>query len=87
MTDCPPDLELWTVDEVAECLDVTRELSTKLWQIKEQAVNRTPLGDDINETLDIRLDSDNDDKIVKCWSLLTEPERLQIIKAWEQYGC
>jgi hypothetical protein len=87
-----PSLQYWTADEVAECLDVSSELSGKLWQILENSINKTPMGGDGSldnegretvETPDGRLD-DNDDKASHWWSSLSDSEQQEINKAFEK---
>jgi hypothetical protein len=83
-------LKYWTADECAECLDISSQLSGKLWQILDQCLDKTPQGGDGSldsegketvETPDGRLD-DNDDKAKHWWSLLTESEQEEINKAY-----
>lgn len=82
----PEQLEYWTADEVAECLPVSRELSSKLWSILSAAKNPTPLGGDgSNGTVETpcgRLNPDNDDKAPHWWGKLTTPEQREVADAY-----
>ncbi len=80
-------LTYWTVDEVAECLPLSKSLGVKLWWFLDQSENRTPLGDDVYETPDVRLDESSGDKLGHHWSKLSEAEQMEINKAYEaEYG-
>jgi hypothetical protein len=91
----PAGMELWTSDEVAECLPYQRhlppreasELYSLLWAFLSEAQNPTPLGGDGTggtvEYPDARRRSGNDDKAAHWWPRLTEPQRLALVKAWE----
>lgn len=87
---CPDGLDLWTADEVAECLGVSDRLRGRLWNMLAEAKNPTPLGGDGSngtvETPDARRDPDNDDKIGNLWPKLTESERDEIAAAWKKEG-
>jgi len=76
---CPEELELWTLDEVAECLSVPAVLYKKLWAMLADCKDKTPLGNDANETPDVRLDSTNDDKLLNAWSAFTDDEKRVLI--------
>jgi hypothetical protein len=87
-----PSLQHWTADEVAECLDISRQLSGKLWKILDDSINRTPKGGDGSldsegnetvETPDGRL-GDNDDKANHWWSSLSDSEQQEINEAYEK---
>jgi hypothetical protein len=88
----PIELEYWTCDEVAECLDgVGMELYDKLWTILLQAKNPTPIGGDgSNGTVEDpsgRLDLDNDDKAGNWWDKLSTEEQAEIVTAYQnEYG-
>lgn len=83
MIKMPAKLELWTADEVAECLDgVPMGLYRKLWTIVSEAKNPTPLGGDGSngtvETPDGRLSPDNDDK--NWWGKLSEEHQKILVE-------
>ena len=83
----PSELELWTADEVAECLVPLQEtnLYVKLWRVIKDATNPTPLGGDgTNGTVEYpcgRQSRDNDDKALHWWSKLDDQDREIIINA------
>ena len=82
--ECPMELEMWTADEVAECIPgVSTALYRKLWRFLEDADNPTPLGGDgSNGTVeypDGRYSRDNDDKAPHWWGRLTEEEQATIV--------
>ena len=91
-----PRIELWTADEVAECLSyqkfLTKEKSDalyrKLWGIVNSADTPTPVGGDGTgntvETPEERLTTHNDDKIKNFWCNLDAEERGAINKATER---
>ena len=91
-----PRIELWTADEVAECLPyqkfLTKEKSDdlyrKLWDIVNSASKPTPIGGDGTgntvETPEERLTSHNDDKVKNFWSKLNAKEKEAINKATEK---
>lgn len=83
---CPDALIYWTVDEVAECLPVSRLLGQKLWSLLEDAENPTPMGGDgSNGTVEDpsgRLDESNDDKLPNVWNKLTSEEQDEIVAAY-----
>ncbi len=86
-------LTYWTLDEVAECLSISRNLSSKLWGFLNDCKNKTPQGGDpsINpdhvETPDGRLDSSNDDKLAHWWKNLSNEEKNEINEAYRKdYG-
>jgi len=86
----PSVLELWTADEVAECLEYEKHLTKdeadglckKLWLFLSEAKNPTPLGGDgSNGTVETpydRLGLSNDDKAGHWWSRLTKKEQAAI---------
>lgn len=86
----PSELEFWTADEVAECLDYQKHLTQdegsalyrKLWKILGEAANPTPLGGDgSNGTVETpyeRLSLSNDDKAGHWWDRLKEKEQAAI---------
>lgn len=82
----PPELELWTADEIAECLVPLQETSlyVKLWQFIKESSNPTPLGGDgSNGTVEYpcgRLNPHND-KALHWWSKLDDNDRQIIIDA------
>jgi len=81
----PQELESWTADEVAECLDgVPSSLYRRLWEILSEATNKTPLGGDGSngtvETPDGRLGVDNDDKAPHWWNKLTADEQKILVE-------
>ncbi len=81
-------LELWTADEVAECLPgIGNDLYDKLWGILGDAKSPTPLGGDgTNGTVEYpcgRQNPENDDKAPHWWNKLTEQEQAIINKAIE----
>tara|TARA_R100000808_G_scaffold24757_1_gene58065 strand:+ start:1243 stop:1557 length:315 start_codon:yes stop_codon:yes gene_type:complete len=98
----PSGLELWTADEVAECLSYHDfhvdgdqggwALYSKLWGFLDDAKNPTPMGGDGSdgtvETPCGRLSRSNDDKALHWWSALNDDDKEAIIKAHakEQIG-
>ena len=74
----PPMVELWTADEIAECLEISRELRIKLWGLKAECESPTPLGGEEFETPDCTLSRSNDDKPMHWWGKLSKRERLEI---------
>ena len=92
----PKSLELWTADEVAECLSYEKflgktegsELYRKLWSFLNEAENPTPLGGDgTNGTVETpcgRLSLENDDKAGHWWNRLTEKEQSAISSAIDE---
>ena len=89
MTTMPTGLDLWTADEVAECLSgLGSDLVRKLWRFVEAAENPTPLGGDgSNGTVEEpsgRLSLENDDKAGHWWGLLTENERETIAESFQK---
>lgn len=90
----PTELEYWTADEVAECLNYQRHLpedygdwitlDRKLWGFVTSASNPTPIGGDgSNGTVEYpcgRMSLDNDDKARHWWDKL-EPVEQQAIAA------
>ena len=89
----PTGLDLWTADEVAECLGYHKYLDKaeadalygKLWGFLAEAENPTPLGGDgSNGTVeypDGRYDTANDDKAGHWWHRLSEREQNAIARA------
>jgi len=82
----PSQIEHWTADEVAECVDYKdASIYRKLWRFVAEAENPTPLGGDGSngtvETPDGRLDPENDDKCPHWWNKLTEEEQRKIADA------
>lgn len=80
-----PALSEWTLDEVAEALDgVSMATSGKLWGLREDSDNNTPMGGDGSEgtveTPDGRL-GDFDDKLARNWHKLTAEEQNEINEA------
>ena len=90
MTKMNPALEFWTLDEVAECLSISDDLSVRLWEILDACSNKTPMGGDGTngtvETPDGRLDSTNDDKAPHWWNQLTPAQQTEINEAYAKYG-
>ena len=96
-TPMPDALEYTTADEAAECLNYHKHLPrgaadalyVKLWGFLSEAKNPTPLGGDgTNGTVehpDGRRCLDNDDKARHWWAKLTEPERVALAAAVEDY--
>ena len=90
----PDGLELWTADEVAECLPYGDYLPTeqyddlyvRLWALLEDAESPTPLGGDGSngtvETPGERLSLDNDDKAPHWWGRLTPTQQVAIRDAY-----
>jgi hypothetical protein len=74
----PDGLEYWTLDEVAECLSVGKNLYRKLWGLLDECENITP------EYPDARLGTTEDDKIKQWWNKLTQDEQKEICDAWEK---
>ena len=86
----PHQIELWTADEVSECLDgLGDRLCSKLWGFLESSENPTPSGGDGSdgtvETPDGRLDSENDDKATNWWDKLEVEEQETIVRAVGRY--
>ena len=93
MIEMPSSLDLWTADEVAECLSYEKflgeeegsQLYKKLWGFLEDAQNPTPLGGDgTNGTVEYpcgRQSLANDDKAGHWWGRLTEKEQKAIVSA------
>lgn len=84
----PEGLEYWTLDEVAECLNVGMDLYRKLWKLLDDCENVTPIGGDgSNDTVeypDARYGTTEDDKARQWWNKLTQEEQKEICDAWEQ---
>ena len=85
----PKELETWTADEVAECLDVGDDIYNGLWNIVSEAENPTPLGGDGSngtvETPDGRLSADNDDKTPHWWGKFDKEDQERIVRASNTY--
>jgi len=88
--ECPEELKLWTADECAECLPISRDLGRILYGFLDEASNPTPLGGDGSngtvETPDGRLSEANDDKIVNLWGKLNKEQQLDLIEAAKKDG-
>lgn len=76
----PPELTYWAADDIAECLPVSKALCIKLWGLKNDSSNPTPVGSEAAETPDCLLDLKCDDKPSHWWHKLTPQERLEV---WE----
>lgn len=87
---CPSGLELWTLDEAAECLRIPEEVYAELWRLLGECRNKTPLGGDGSggtvEDPSERLDSANDDKLGTCWEKLSGAAQEHLRKAAETEG-
>ena len=87
---CPEELKLWTGDECAECLPISRDLSSILWGLVNDASNPTPMGGDGSngtvETSDGRLSEKNDDKMANLWVKLNRNQQLDLIDAAKKEG-
>jgi hypothetical protein len=93
MRNLPTGLDLWTADEVAECISYEKyltkqessDLYRKLWGFLAEAEDPTPLGGDgSNGTVELpcgRLDVRNDDKAGHWWHKLSEREQNAIAQA------
>lgn len=91
----PEGLELWTADEICECVGYRAYLSKtdadaldrKLWGFVNEATNPTPLGGDGSdgtvEDPDARRNPSNDDKPRHWWPRLTVAEQTAIQEAWK----
>ena len=91
----PEVIELWTADEVAECLSYqaflepaqSRSLDSKLWGFVSDSFP-TPLGGDgTNGTVEYpeeRLSSKNTDKVPHWWGRLEEYEQKALQQAVEK---
>lgn len=89
----PDWADMWTLDEVAECLDVSGELSGKLWSMLEKIPegDRTPMGGDGTggtvEYPDARWNPEDSDKLHHHWDSLSESEQKEIVDAYDrEYG-
>lgn len=91
-----PDLfELYTADEVSECIEYQKHLPTErasalsraLWQFLADAKNPTPLGGDGSngtvETPGERLSLENDDKAAHWWDKLDRDWQEALVKSAE----
>jgi hypothetical protein len=88
----PEALRYWTADEVAECLplrDPDRTLYAKLWLIRVDAENPTPMGGDPGErpgtveTPDGRI-GDFDDQGLGWWDKLLATEQAEVARAYAE---
>lgn len=86
----PRALALWTVDQVAECINVPTALSGKLWQFKERSTVQTPLGGDgSNGTVETPAEQlgVGNDKLQHWWHELTDAEKWAILVPYrKEYG-
>lgn len=85
----PEGLELWTLDEVAECLPFDDDLLYgKLWRLLDECETVTPIGGDgTNGTVeypDARYGTTEDDKAKQWWGKLTSDEQSTIVAAWNK---
>lgn len=92
----PEVIELWTADEVAECLpyqaflepEQSKSLDSKLWGFVNESEDPTPLGGDGTngtvETPEERLSSRNTDKVPHWWGRLEEYEQKALQQAVEK---
>ena len=72
----PVELTHWTADEIAECLSVGRDLYVRLYEIKSEANNPTPVWTQYPE---YRIGSEFDDKTPHFWTKLTTEEQSIIV--------
>ena len=89
----PPQMQYYTVDEVAETVDYwahlpkdrAEALYSAVWNYLAKSKNPTPLGGDgSNGTVELpeqRLDPENDDKAHHWWSSLDKDWQMAIVKA------
>ena len=89
----PKMFEYYTADEVSECIEYQKHLSTErssalsraLWQFLSDAKNPTPLGGDGSngtvETPGERLSLENDDKAGHWWDKLDRDWQEALVKA------
>ena len=81
MIDFPNYLSHWTVDEVAECLNVKPETYSKLWSFVGK-IEDNPLSEYDGETPP---EPDHPSRVVagikKYWTKLTEEEQQDIVNA------
>ncbi len=75
----PVGLKYWTADEIAECLSVGRDLYVRLYEIRSEAKNPTPVWTQYPED---RLGLEFDDKTHHFWDQLTEAEQAIISEAF-----
>lgn len=77
-------LELWTPDEVAECLDgISDPTYAELWNALGGMAETKPLGGDgSNGTVEWPEPTERKHSVVAIWSQLTERARSEINAAW-----
>ena len=87
---CPKDIDWMTLDTIAECHQVSKELYAKLWRITaecEQAGTAQPLGGDgSNGTTEIPIVGGGyANELGPAWHRFTKEEQQELIKAIDSY--
>jgi hypothetical protein len=78
--------EVWSPDEVAECLEVSNELYTKLWKFVEKQPPNPQLAPENIEWLNGRPDNFEDYALKNFWNELTEEEQIALNKVAAEAG-
>lgn len=87
LSKCPADIDFLTLDEVAECYDgISKDLYSKLWRLTsecEKAKTARPLGGDGSNgtTEEPIIGGGYANELGQAWSLFTDAEKAEIIKA------
>lgn len=74
MTKFPLDMKHWTLDEAAECLDVSRGTAVRLWGY----VTDAPKGEVPEPDSPERMTN----SLARYWNQLTESDRQEIVAAY-----
>lgn len=74
----PSDLEHWTLDETAECLDLSTDLYGRLWGFVYQAPPKGEFPEPDSPDREVNF-------LSRYWNDLTDTERGEIISAYERY--
>lgn len=91
LLECPKEIDWYTLDTIAECFDVSKELYSKLWDLTSESENAgtaQPLGGDgSNGTTEIPIiGGDYSNVLGKAWGRFSTEEQTEILKALKYNG-